>query len=220
MAERIVIYGGTFDPVHHGHLITARAVAEHFGFERVTLMPANIPPHKSHTQAGPGQDSAAISSPAQRLEMLRLAVRGDDLFEVSELEIARPGPSYTYQTLLELLRLHGRQAQLYWIIGTDMLADLPNWYHWAEVMDLANIVTAARPPYSDPLEQVFGQLERHFSPSQVQRLRKLVVATPRIEISATDIRKRVAVGRSLEYLTPTAVIAYIRSHGLYGPAGV
>ena len=216
MAERIVIYGGTFDPVHHGHLITARAVAEHLGFERVTLMPAHVPPHKCR----PGQDCVPISSPAQRLEMLRLAVAGDDLFEVSELEIARPGPSYTFQTLQELQRLHGPQAQLYWIIGADMLSDLPNWYHAAEVVDLANIVTAARPPYSDALEQVFAQLERSFSPSQVQHLREGVVATPRVEISATDIRARAASGRPLEYLTPTAVIAYIQSRGLYHPEGV
>lgn len=216
MAERIVIYGGTFDPVHHGHLIAARAVAEHFGFERVTLMPAHIPPHKCR----PGNDSPSISSPAQRLEMLRLAVQGDELFEVSELEIARPGPSYTYRTLQELQRLHGGQAELYWIVGADMLADLPNWYHAAEVVEMANIVTAARPPYSDALEPVFAQLERSFTPSQVLRLRELVVTTPRIEISATDIRARAEAGRPLEYLTPTAVISYIQSHGLYRLGGM
>jgi nicotinate-nucleotide adenylyltransferase len=152
--------------------------------------------------------------------MLRLAVGGDDLFEVSELEIARPGPSYTFQTLQELRRLHGPRAQLYWIIGADMLSDLPNWYHAAEVVDLANIVTAARPPYWDALEQVFAQLARNFSPSQVQHLREGVVATPQIEISATDIRARAGASRPLEYLTPTAVIAYIRSCGLYRPEGV
>lgn len=202
MDESIVILGGTFDPVHHGHLIVARSVAEHLGAQKVMLMPANLPPHKSAVTAG-GQ---------HRLAMLRLAVKGDALFEVSTLELDRTGPSYTFDTIQQLRQLHGDDANVFWIIGLDMLQDLATWYRAAEVVDLATIVTAARPPWPTELPAHLG---RHFTAEQVARLTQHMFATPLMDISSREIRQRVRDGKSIRYLTSDPVVDYIREHHLY-----
>lgn len=217
----IAIYGGTFDPVHLGHLIVARAVAERCGFRRVTLMPSASPPHKS----------AALSSPTDRLEMLRLAVADDPLFEVSDLELRRSGPSYTIDTLAELGRQADPGAGIAWIIGADMLAILPKWHRAAEVVRQARIITAVRPgwdnregtPQTATQPVVPKELERDlreaFGPDISSRLLADVVQTPRIEISSTDIRERCAAGLSIRYLVPPAVEQYIRERNLYAKSG-
>ncbi len=208
MAEQIVIFGGTFDPIHHGHLITARAVAEHFGFEKVTFMPAKVPPHKD----GAPHKSAPASD---RLEMVRLAVADSKMFDVSDIELQRDGPSYTFDTLMSLCRQYGQEANLHWIIGADMLEDLPMWHNAGEVIEMARIITAARPPYSERVPEVLEALRDHFTAEQVVRLGEGVALTPLIDISSTDIRRRFAEARSVRYLTPAAVIDYIHKRGLY-----
>ncbi|MDY7009761.1 MAG: nicotinate-nucleotide adenylyltransferase [Planctomycetota bacterium] len=210
MTEQIVIFGGTFDPIHHGHLITARAVAEYFGFRKVTFMPAKVPPHKGHTR----RKSAPASD---RLEMVRLAVAGSEMFDVSDIEIQRSGPSYTIDTLTSLRRRYGHDADLYWIIGADMLEDLPTWRNADEVIEMARIITAARPPYSQRVPAVLENLRNHFTSEQVDRLADGVVSTPLIDISSTNIRRRLATGsKPIKYLTPDNVVDYIRKHCLYG----
>ncbi len=208
MAERIVIFGGTFDPIHHGHLITARAVAEHFGFEKVTFIPAKAPPHKG--------DAQHKSAPADdRLEMVRLAVTGSDMFDVSDVELQRDGPSYTFDTLMSLRRMYGADAQLYWIIGADMLGDLPTWYRAGEVIEIARIITAARPPYNQRIPAMLDELREHFSAERVSGLSERVVSTPLIDVSSTQIRRRLGQEKTVKYLMPDAVIDYIRRRGLY-----
>ncbi len=136
MARQVVIFGGTFDPVHHGHLIAARSVAEQLECEKVVLMPSASPPHKN----------APLVTPADRLEMLRLAVGDDDLFEIDETELRRQGPSYTYDTLTQLHCRYGEDVELIWLVGLDMLLELGSWHRARDVVELARIVTACRPP--------------------------------------------------------------------------
>ncbi len=211
MAEQIVIFGGTFDPIHHGHLITARAVAEHFGFRKVTFMPAMVPPHK-------GESRHKSAPAADRLEMVRLAVAGSEMFDVSDIELRRGGSSYTFDTLSLLRRQYGHDADLHWIIGADMLEDLPTWRHVEEVIEMARIITAAPPPYSERIPAVLKGLRDHFTGEQVSRLADGVISTPLIDISSTNIRLRLAAeaAKSVKYLTPDTIINYIRKRGLYG----
>jgi len=210
MGERMVLFGGTFDPIHHGHLIVARAVAERLHFERITLVPAAVSPHKTR-----GVSPAPAAGPEDRVEMVRRAVAGEDLFEVSEVELSRARPSYTRDTLLALREEHGPDVELVWIIGADMLADLPAWHRAAEVVDMARIVTAARPPYSERIERTLENLRVRLAAEQVARLAAGVVPTPLVDISSTQIRRRVREGRPISYLTPNTVIDYIQCQGLY-----
>jgi len=200
---RIGLFGGSFNPVHAGHLIASRAVAEHLRLDKLYLVPAAVPPHKVPKN---------LADATHRLEMLRLATRGESLFEVSDLEINRPGPSYTIVTVEEFRRRLGGSAELFWIIGADSLAELANWYQAERLVDTCRIVTAARPGWDRPdLSALAGRLR----PEQIERLKADVLATPRIDISASEIRRRVAAGLSVRYLVPDAVAEYIAAHGLY-----
>jgi nicotinate-nucleotide adenylyltransferase len=205
MQKPLVFFGGSFDPVHHGHLIVARAIAEQMKLPRITLVPAARSPHKQGTHASAGQ----------RLEMLRLAVEGEDLFSICELEIHRTGPSYTVQTLRQLRQEHGPAARLAWVIGADNLADLPKWHQIDEVFSLADFVVAVRPPWHLRLDELLASLEHALGPQQVNKLRRAVVPTPTVEISSTDIRRRAAGGKSIRYLVPDEVMQYVRVNRIY-----
>ncbi len=205
MAREIALFGGTFDPVHLGHLIVARAVAERRGFERITFVPTAWPPHKQ----------PALAAAEHRLAMLQLATRGDPLFDISRVELNRTAASYTYDTLADLRDEHGPEAKLYWIIGADMLADLHTWRRSQEVVELANIVVASRWPWSAKVEEVLTELAGSFRPEQVQRIRELVTETPLIDISSSAIRRRVADGQSIRNLVPDPVSSYVGKHVLY-----
>jgi nicotinate-nucleotide adenylyltransferase len=206
MAEQMVLFGGSFDPVHHGHLIVARAIAERCGFERVTFVPAGRPPHKPPPEA-----------PAElRLEMLHAAVAGRPMYDICDLEIRREGPSYTLDTLHELRRIHGRDAELHWVIGADMLEDLHLWHRAADVLEAARILIALRPPWDQRLPALLDGLKKHFTAEQVGRLAKGVVRTPLIDISSSDVRRRAGEGLPIDFLVPEAVVEIIRRTGIYG----
>jgi len=200
---RIGLFGGSFNPVHVGHLIASRAVAEHLRLEKVYLVPAAVPPHRG---------SKSLAAPEHRLQMLRLAARGEAVFEVSDYEIRQPGPSYTVLTVEEFSRQLGDAAELFWIIGADSLPDLANWYQAERLVDLCHIVTAARPGWEVP---DLSALSGRFRPDQVEKLRAGILQTPRIDVSASEIRRRVAAGLSIRYLVPDAVADYIARQGLY-----
>ena len=204
MSDRLIFFGGSFDPIHHGHLIVARAVGEQLGFDRIVLVPAGQSPHKSRI----------FAPAADRLAMLKLAVEGQGIFDVSDVEIARSGPSYTIDTLHELHLRHA-QARPAWVIGADMLADLPKWRRAKELVEQFDLVIAPRPMDGVKLETALENVERFFGPEHAQRLRQSVVRTPLIEISSTDIRRRIARGKSIAYLVPAAVNRYIIEHDLY-----
>jgi len=203
MAHRVALFGGSFDPIHHGHLIAARSVAEWLGLERVIFLPTGHSPHKH----------AAGESAGHRGEMVKLAIEGEEAFAFSDHDLTLRGPTYTVDTVRHFAELLGSDTQLHWIIGADSLADLPTWYDVAELVDRCQIVTAARPGFDHSrLEVLRGAL----SPEQVHRIARCVLETPRIDISATDIRKRAGAGQSIRYLVPERVREYIERMGLYG----
>ncbi len=189
-------FGGSFNPIHHAHLICARAVAEACGYQRIRLVPSAQPPHK------PG--ATDLASPADRARMCRLAVAGDPLFDVDEIELNRPGPSYTLDTV-RALKSRG-ETEVHWLIGGDMLASLPKWHAPETLVREARLILMARPGWS---------IDWSTLPDYLQPLRHQVISAPLIDISATRIRDRIAANLSITYLTPPAVIDYIRTHGLY-----
>ncbi|MEI7838095.1 MAG: nicotinate-nucleotide adenylyltransferase [Planctomycetota bacterium] len=205
MADRMAFFGGTFDPVHHGHLVVSRAVAELGGFAQVHLVPVFQPPHK----IGP------LATPEQRIAMLTLAVAGEPRLAVCPIELDRPGPSYTYETLEALRSRHGPGTSLHWVIGADMLEELHLWRRIDRVLELARIVVAVRPPWDQRLDGILDGLVPKLGVDAVGRLRDGVVRTPLLDISSRDIRERISRGTAIRYLVPEAVEGYIRANGLY-----
>lgn len=192
---RIGIFGGTFDPVHLGHLIVAEQAREQAGLDQVWFMPAARPPHKL---------DRPLTLFEHRYEMLRLAVAGHDPFVISDLENRLPAPNYTVQTLRHL---HQERPGEQWflLLGADSLAEFPTWYLPYEIIQLATLLVVGRPGYPST-----GTLAKPF-PFQT-------IEVPLMEISSTDIRRRVREGRSIRYLVPRAVECYIQQHGLYKTA--
>jgi len=182
------LFGGSFDPVHLGHLVVAEAAAEVLG-ARVRLMPAREQPFKR---------GAAAATPAQRAEMLDLAVRGNPRLSVERIELELATPSYTVHTLRALAeREPGNRFTL--LLGADAARELPAWHEAGALPGLADVVVFARPGQAPAREP------------GVQR----VIDVPALDVSATEIRRRVAEGRSIRYLVPDAVREYIVAHGLY-----
>jgi len=203
---RIGLYGGSFDPIHHGHLISARSLAERLDLERVLLIPAARPPHKPNVRLAPID---------HRLAMARLAVEHDPLFDVLDIEARRDGPSYTIDTVDQLRASFGPDTKLFWFIGGDSLPELPTWHRVRELVQRVQIVTATRPGWQSP---DVGVLARAVGASAAKALLDHCISTPSIGISATRIRSRCATGQSIRYLTPPAVEHYVASHRLYAPA--
>lgn len=193
---RRLCYGGSFNPIHFAHLICARAVAERVGFDRVVLIPSALPPHKLH--------ATELAAPEDRLHMCRLAVAGDPLFEVSEVEISRPGPSYTIETARELRRVGWDHVA--WLVGADLVPSLPKWHQSGALLREVELVIMARPG---------GSMNWDDLPEAFRGLRASVVEAPLIDLSATTLRQRVAAGQSIRYLTPDPVCDYIAARGLY-----
>lgn len=200
---RLGLFGGSFDPIHHGHLIVARSAAEQLGLPRVVLIPSARPPHK------PGD---LVIDPAHRLSMVQAAVAGDPLFAVDDLELHRSGPSYTFDTVGEYRRRMGADAELIWFIGADSLPQLPTWYRVADLVQAVRIVTLSRAGWSPPEP---ARLEVAVGPVAARQLLRDCLTTPTVEISATDIRERVRSGRPIINLVPLGVRSYIDAHELY-----
>jgi nicotinate-nucleotide adenylyltransferase len=202
--QRVAVFGGTFDPVHLGHLILAEQAREQARLDQVWFVPAASPPHKQ------GQP---ITPFAQRVEMLSLALAGNPAFRIDELEKDRPGPSFTADTLAELHRLHPR-VDLHLLIGADCLPDLPGWHEPARILELAGLLVAARPNWPVPTP---AQLRSTLPLADGVPLRFQVVLVPLIDTASRDLRRRAAEGRSLRYLVPRAVECYINEKHLYKP---
>ena len=203
MGERVGLYGGSFDPIHHGHLIVARAIAERLGLDRVIFLPSANPPHKL---------CEALAGAQHRANMVDLAIRDEPLFGFSDCDLTRNGPSFTIDTVNHFRQQLGPDVVLHWIIGADSLPDLPTWHQAAMLVDACKIVTAAR---SGRGEIDWDQLDSTLTDAQIRRLQAGVLDTPVIAISSTDIRQRVGQGRSVRFLVPDTVRAYIEKHGLY-----
>jgi nicotinate-nucleotide adenylyltransferase len=199
---RLGVFGGSFDPVHYGHLLLAETCREQCGLDAVWFVPALVPPHKQQRE---------LSGANQRLEMLQLAVAGHESFVVSDLEIRRGGVSYTVDTLGAVQREQPR-ARLFLLMGADSLCDLPTWHAAAEVCQLAIPVVVRRRHTPEPDLSV---LARMVSESRLEEIRRHQAEMPVIEFSSSAIRQAVAAGRSIRYQTPRAVEKYIQSNGLY-----
>lgn len=200
MSEKgLGILGGTFDPIHLGHLHMAEAIYEQIALEQIIFIPAFVPPHKL------GQDYA----PAEhRFAMTELAVRSYEHFSVSDMELRRSGVSYTIDTLRELHREYPGK-KLYFIIGADSVAQLHTWNSIEEMLELATFVAAGRPGYEDVMDEVV----RHLGSEAAKHI--LLLHTPEYDISSTEIRTRIRTGKSLSGLVPLEVENYIKEHGLY-----
>jgi nicotinate-nucleotide adenylyltransferase len=194
---RLGLFGGTFDPIHLGHLILAEQCRESCSLDRVWFVVAGEPPHKRR----------ARTAVAHRLEMARIAVAGHSAFAVSEIEATRPGPHYSVETLESVRRQH-LDDELFFLIGADSLNDLPSWREPARIAQLATIVVVNRPG----IDQVDAARLPTFGPG----LREIALVTvPPIGIASSDLRRRVAEGKSIRYMVPRGVEAYIEAQGLY-----
>ena len=201
---RVGLMGGTFDPVHYGHLVTAEEARVQFDLERVLFVPNRFPPHKA-------LDS--VTDPEHRYRMTALATAGNPRFAVSRFEIDRPGPSYTIDTISALRRDH-EARDLFYITGADAILQIVRgeWERSAELLTLCQFIAASRPGF--PIE-VNDLRKYNVTGGLLDNLH--VMEIPALAISSTDIRGRVAAGRPIRYLLPDAVAAYIADHGLYRP---
>jgi len=197
---RVGILGGTFDPIHIAHLIVAEEARIHLSLEEVVFIPAGEPWLKTEHPVSPKE---------LRLQMVRLAVASNPFFRVLALEIERPGPTYTVDTLEILRREWGPTAELYFILGMDTLVDLPRWKEPERVLELCTpVVFARRKNSSSVLEELEPQL-----PGLQKKVQ--VLGGPIIDISGTELRRRVMQGISIRYLVPLKVEQFIAEHGLY-----
>jgi len=196
--QRIGVLGGTFDPVHNGHLHIADALRTALDLDGVLWVPAGRPPHKS---------DQIVSSDHDRLAMLDLALAGSATDEISTIDIDRSGPSYTADTL-EILAEHFPTAGLYFLMGEDSLRDLPTWHQPERILRVAELAVAGRPGVETDLESLEFQVPG-------VRKRVHVVPTEEIAISSSEIRRRVKENQSIRGLVPASVEAYIQEHGLY-----
>ena len=203
--EKIILFGGSFDPIHDGHLRVGAAVLEKLDGDQLIFVPARRSPHKSQSPA----------DGHHRIAMIQCAIAGHEKFSVSDCELDRDEPSYTLDTIRHFRNEWGADVDLYWLIGADQLADFDKWYHVTDLLDCCRVAVMYRAGY--PVPQ-FDRFRGVFAPTQIEALEQNVVETPLIDISSTAIRGRLAIGDLCREALPEAVIQYIQTHQLYGCA--
>jgi nicotinate-nucleotide adenylyltransferase len=201
--RRVGVFGGTFDPVHYGHLVVAEEVYATLHLTEMIFVPAGQPPHKT---------GEVITAAEHRLAMLELAIASNPHFTISRVDLDRPGPSYTVDTLRLLRKQWGEETAIYFVIGGDSLEDLLSWHNSHGILELLTHLVAVKRPGYDKSEEYYARLEARL-PGIKQRL--LVVEAPQFGISASNLRSRIAEGRPIKYQTPDNVESYIIQHGLY-----
>jgi len=200
--QRLGIMGGTFDPIHYGHLVTAQEALVQFNLDRVVFMPTGQPARKTDRVVSPAE---------HRYLMTVLATASNPDFHVSRLEIDRPGLTYTVDTLTELRATYGSQTEIFFITGADAVWEIVSWKDAERVADLATFIAATRPGYD-----LAAAKSDHEDAATGVRIE--TVEVPALAISSTDLRRRVAERRPIRYLTPETVAAYIEKHALYREA--
>jgi len=206
---RLGIFGGSFDPVHYGHLLLAESCREQLALEQIWFLPAAVPPHKQQRELAPG---------GQRVEMLQLATAGHPAFSVCQYEIAQGGVNYTVDTLAHL-KVEDPARELLFLMGADSLRDLPTWKEPTRLCQLATPVIVRRGGAESSSARAesldWRVLEGLIASERLEAIRNQQVHMARIDLSSSDIRQRVASGHSIRYRTPRAVEKYIETHGLY-----
>jgi nicotinate-nucleotide adenylyltransferase len=210
----IGLYGGTFDPIHFGHLRLATELGEAFHLDKVLFLPAGLPYHR-------GREAHATSD--QRLTMVKLAIGRDARFDVDDRELRRAGETYTYDTLAEIRAERGPAVPLVFLTGSDAFSQVDTWHRWQELFDLAHFVVAIRANDENWQTKGPGVFPREVWPRITLEQRELSAPSGKvmtyfmtpIAISSTAIRNLAAEGQSIRYLTPDPVVEYIRSHRLY-----
>ncbi|HUU53867.1 MAG TPA: nicotinate-nucleotide adenylyltransferase [Armatimonadota bacterium] len=203
MKEAVGIMGGTFDPIHFGHLVAAEEARVRFRLARVIFVPNGRPPHKKEYKVTPAE---------ARYEMVVLATASNPAFEVSRVEVDRPGPSYAVDTVGEIEKQLGGDTPLYFITGADAMLEFMTWHEPGRLAGRCQFIAVMRPGYE------MERLERALGQDLMARTRMLRV--PGVDISSTELRRRAGSGESLRYLTPGPVVRYIEAHHLYGKMGV
>lgn len=201
--RRIALFGGTFDPIHLGHADVARVAAAQIGADKLIFIPAKCSPLKGFSPRADDED---------RLAMITLAVAGRDDFAVSDCELRRPAPSYTLDTVRQFKREYGPQTSIHWLLGADGIEDLVHWYKVRELIDECNVTTMQRAGYAQPDFERFAPM---WGPQRVAKLKRDVVETPLIDVSSTEVRRRLAAGEDVRGMLHPDVIEHIRRHGLY-----
>lgn len=198
--RRLGIMGGTFDPIHYGHLVTAEGARYSFGLDRVIFVPSGRPPHK------PGH---IVSDPLDRYKMTCLAVASNPFFCASAIEVERPGPSFTIDTVRAVMELYPG-AKIYFITGADALLEIFKWKDFDILLTICNFVAATRPGY-----RLFELREKTASLPSGLKQNISYMEVPALAISSTEIRQRVCDGRPVKYLLPESVEDYIKKNKLY-----
>lgn len=197
--KRVGIFGGTFDPIHMGHLIVAETIMDEFHLDKVVFIPAAVPPHKLDKQISPAK---------HRYMMTMLATCSNPRFQVSDMEMHRQGPSYSRDTLAQLIEEHGSDTEFYFIVGADSVENLHTWNRIDELLTMCHFIGASRPgcmPDMEKIAQRFGPLAEKIH----------CLETPELEISSTEIRHRVGQKRTIRYIVPETVEQYIYKEKLY-----
>lgn len=204
--KKIILFGGSFDPIHTGHLQVARFALRALQAQQLIFIPARRSPHKQRIAA----------DGLHRLAMIRAAIKGMKGFSVSDCELGRPEPSYTLDTVRAFRKQVGAEAILYWLIGADQLDELGKWYHVGELLEECRVSVMVRAGYPPPDLRRFSGV---FSQAQIARLEKDAIQTPEIRQSSTDIRRQLAGGQIPPQALPASVAAYIIEQHLYGFSG-
>ena len=201
--RKLALFGGTFDPIHLGHTIVAGAAATEIEADRVIFIPAKCSPLKGYRPA---------ASDEERLNMIHLAIEGNDAFDVNDCELRRAAPSYTLDTVRQFRSEHGPDTALHWLIGADMIDDLIHWYRIEELIDACNLTIMYRGGYEPP---AFDKYTSLWTTERIEKLRANVIQTPSIDISSTQVRRRLGTGQDVRNMLDPAVADYIRRRGLY-----
>jgi nicotinate-nucleotide adenylyltransferase len=199
--RRLGIMGGTFDPVHNGHLVAAEAVRQEFNLDKVVFIPAGRPPHKN---------ADLITNPEHRYIMTALATASNEYFEVSRIEVEKTEISYTVDTIKDLRTKYGEAVDIFFITGADSVLELLTWHKAEELLKLCSFIAVTRPGFDKgELEQKVYEIKSKYNGEIIS------IEVPLLEISSTDIRERVREGKSIKYLLPSDVEKYIEKNGLY-----
>ena len=202
MKSKIILFGGTFDPIHSGHVKVAEFAFDYIGGDELVFVVAKRSPHKCVFPSVEG---------SFRLEMVDLAVAGKDNFRVSDCELHRGDPSYTIDTVSSFIEEYGPDTDFYWLVGADMVKDLPRWHEVDQLLDLCNVCVMYRGGFGEPDFSEFSGL----GAERVEKLKKNVICTPLIDVSSTEVRTKLACGEDLRGVLCPPVLEFIEKNGLY-----